>query len=70
VDPLWLFLSLILGGIGFVLLTYGRKRDRWPLIVAGLGFMAYPYFTGTVASLIGGGVVLGVLLWMALRLGW
>ncbi len=38
-DPTWLFLSLFPGGIGFVLLVYGRKQNRWPHIVAGLLFI-------------------------------
>jgi hypothetical protein len=69
-DPTWLFLSLIPAGIGFVLLTYGRKQGRWPQIVAGLGFLVYPYFATTVTALLAVGVVLGGLLWMALRLDW
>ena len=35
-DPTWLFLSLIPGGVGFVLLVYGKKEQRWPHLVAGL----------------------------------
>jgi hypothetical protein len=69
-DPIWLFLSLIPGGIGFILLVYGKKQLRWPQLVAGLAFMVYPYFTPTVMSLVGVGTLLGALLWMAIRLGW
>jgi hypothetical protein len=69
-DPLWLFLSLIPGGIGFVLFTYGRKRDQWPHIVAGLLLMVYPYFAATVTTLIAGGIAVGGLLWLAVRLDW
>jgi len=69
-DPTWLFLSLIPAGIGFVLLTYGRKQGRWPQIVAGLGFLVYPYFVTRVTAMLAVGVVLGGLLWMALRLDW
>jgi len=32
-DPTWLFLSLIPGGAGFVLIAYGKKQGRWPQIV-------------------------------------
>jgi hypothetical protein len=53
-----------------VLFVYGKKRDRWPQLVAGLGFMAYPYFTPSVGTLVGGGVILAGALWLALRLGW
>lgn len=70
IDPGWLFLSLIPGGIGFVLFTYGRKQERLPHLMAGVAFMAYPYFTPTVLSMSVVGVVLGVVLWGAVRLGW
>jgi hypothetical protein len=69
-DPTWLFVSLIPGGIGFVLLVYGKKQQRWTYLVAGLVFMVYPYFTPTVVSLVATGAVLGLLLWYAVRLGW
>jgi hypothetical protein len=69
-DPTWLFLSLIPSGVGFVLLTYGRKQERWPYVVAGLIFMVYPYFTDSLTALIGVGVALGVALWLAVRSGW
>ena len=69
-DPTWLFLSLIPGGIGFVLLVYGKKQGRWPQLVAGLLFLVYPYFATSVVSLVGTGTVIGFLLWYAIRLGW
>jgi len=70
VDPLWLFLSLIPGGIGFVLFAYGKKQGRWVMVVAGVVFMAYPYFTESIAALVGVGVLLGLLTWAAVRAGW
>jgi hypothetical protein len=69
-DPTWLFLSLIPGGIGVVLLVYGKKQQRWPQLATGLAFMVYPYFTPTIMSLVGVGTLLGALLWTAIRLGW
>jgi len=69
-DPTWLFLSLFPSGVGFVLLVYGKKEGRWPQLVAGLLFLVYPYFTGSVAALVGVGVALGVALWAGLRSGW
>ena len=69
-DPTWLFLSLIPGGAGFVLLVYGKKQGRWPHLVAGLAFMAYPYFATSVLSLIAIGVGLAVGLYVAVRSGW
>ena len=66
----WLFLSLIPGGIGFVLFVYGKKQERWPLLVGGLVFMIYPYFTPTVVSLVGVGIAAGFGLWLLVRGGW
>ena len=69
-DPAWLFLSLVAGGVGFVLFVYGRKQQRWPQLAAGLIFMAYPYFATSLVSLVAIGVVIGCVLWYAIRLGW
>ena len=69
-DATDIFLSLITGGIGFVLLVYGKKQGRWPHIVAGLVYMAYPYFVTGLAADVGVGVAIGVALWLAIRQGW
>jgi hypothetical protein len=69
-DPTWLFLSLIPGGIGFVLFVYGKKQQRWPQLIAGLLFMVYPYFATSVLSLVVIGGIIGFVLWYAVRLGW
>ncbi len=69
-DPTFLFVSLIPGGIGFVLFVYGKKQQRWPHMVAGLLLMIYPYFTPSLASLVGGGAAIGLALWYAVRIGW
>ena len=69
-DPMWLFLSLIPGGIGFVLFVYGKKQARWPQMVAGLLLMVYPYFTPSLIALIAAGGAIGVVLWYLLRIGW
>ena len=69
-DPTWLFLSLIPGGVGFVLFVYGKKQERWPQLVAGLAFMVYPYFATSVASLVAVGAAIGAALWLAVRTGW
>jgi hypothetical protein len=69
-DPTWLFLSLIPGGVGFVLLVYGKKHQRWPHLVAGVLFTVYPYFTTSLVSLIGTGAAIAILLWWAIRLDW
>ena len=69
-DPTWLFLSLLPSGVGFVLFVYGKKRERWPQLVAGLLLMVYPYFATSVTTLVGIGLLLGGSLWYVLRLGW
>ena len=69
-DADWLILSLIPGGIGFVLLAYGKKAGRWPHAVAGVLFLAYPYFTDTIWSLVGVGAAIGAALYLAVQQGW
>ena len=69
-DPTWLFLSLIPGSIGLVMIAYGRKQQRWPQLVGGLLLIVYPYFTTTVPTLVGVGVAIGVACWWAIRSGW
>ena len=70
IDPVWLFASLVPSGIGFVLFVYGKKQSRVVYFVAGLAFMAYPYFTPSLTALVGVGVALGAALWLAVRGGW
>ncbi len=69
-DANWLLLSLIPGGIGSILLIYGKKMGRFPQLFAGLALLIYPYFATTMLSLIVVGVVIIVALWVAVRLGW
>jgi hypothetical protein len=69
-DANWLLLSLIPGGVGFVLLTYGKKEGRWPHAVAGFLFLAYPYFTDSILSLVGVGLAIGAALYFAVQQGW
>ena len=69
-DPTWLFLSLIPGGVGFVLFMYGKKQERSPQLVAGLVMMVYPYFTQSLAGLLGVGLAVIGGLWLALRGGY
>jgi hypothetical protein len=62
-------LSLIPGGVGFVLFVYCRKQQRWPMLVAGLLFMIYPYFTTHVTALVAVGAGLSLGLHLVLRAG-
>lgn len=69
-DPTLLILSTIPGGIGFVLLALAKKYGRVPHFVAGIAFLVYPYFVGSVLSMVGVGAAIGVAFWLALRAGW
>ncbi len=69
-DPTWLFLSMIPGGLGFVLFIYGKKRDRWPHLIAGIAMMVYPYFAPTAMTMTVGGLAICAALWWAVRLGY
>ena len=70
VDGTWLLVSLIPGAAGFVLLSYGRKAGRWPHALAGLLYLAYPYFTTSLFALVGVGAAIGVALAYAVQQGW
>jgi len=65
-----LLLSLITGGVGFVLFVDGKKQNRWPQMVAGIAFMVYPYFVSSVGATLAIAAGLGVALWWAIRAGW
>jgi len=69
-DANWLLLSLIPGGVGFVLLTYGKKAGGCPHALAGLLFLAYPYFTTSILSLVGVGAAIGLALFYVVQQGW
>jgi len=70
IDPTWIFLSLIPGGLGFVLFIYGKKQSRWPQMIAGLLLMGYPYLATTATSLTVIGVLICAALWIAIRMGY
>jgi hypothetical protein len=66
----WLYVSLVISSIGFVLFVYGRKQARLPQLVVGLALLVYPYFvTALTPMLIVAAVLLGGL-GVAVRLGW
>lgn len=69
-DPTWLFLSLIPGGVGFVLMVYGKKQERGIHVLFGALFTVYPFFTESATMLVLVGAVLGVVLWWALKQGY
>ena len=69
-DSTSLFLSLITGGVGFVLMAIARKTHSWPYFVGGVAYMAYPYFVSGWIAFVAVGVAIGVALWIAVRQGW
>jgi hypothetical protein len=64
-----LLASMVVSGIGFVFLSYGKKQGRPPQMVTGLILMIFPYFVSNVALM--GGIATGVILlaWLAIRAG-
>ena len=69
-DPTVLFLSLITGGAGFVLLVYGKKQARLPYVVAGLVYLVYPYFVESAIAILAIATAVAIGLWLAVRAGW
>jgi hypothetical protein len=68
--PASLFASLVVGSIGLGLFIYGKKQARWPQLLVGVAMMVYPYFVSTFSSIVSIGLLLGIALWWAIRLGW
>jgi hypothetical protein len=69
-DPSSLFVSLMVGSVGFVLLAYGKKQQRLPHIFAGLALMIYPYFVDGWVMMAGIGAGICGALWWAVRVGY
>jgi hypothetical protein len=68
-DMGWLFASLIVSSVGYILFHYGRKLRRAPQIVAGIAMLVYPYFVHNVIVMIAVAVGLLLLTWAAVYLG-
>jgi hypothetical protein len=48
-DP-WVLLSgLLIGGVGFVLLLYGKKQYNMKCLATGVVMCAFPYFISSLA---------------------
>lgn len=65
-----LLASFLVGGIGFVLVAYGKKQARYPHMGIGLALMVYPYFVSNAWLILLIGAALCALLWGMSRLGW
>jgi hypothetical protein len=66
-DSAGLFLSLITGGVGFVLMAVARKTHRWPYFAGGLAYMVYPYFVDGMPAFTAVGLAIAAAMWIAVR---
>jgi hypothetical protein len=66
----WLFVSLLIGSVGFVLFVYGKKQSRLPHLLTGLALMLYPYFVASVFWMVAVACLILAALWLAVRQGW
>lgn len=69
-DPGSIFLSLLVGSVGFVLFVYGKKQERFPQLIAGLVLMVYPYFVSGALPMFLVGIIVVVAMWIAVRSGY
>ena len=65
----WLFASLLVSSLGYILLNYGRKLRRPPQAIAGIAMLVYPYFVHNVVVMIIVAAGLSLATWLAVYLG-
>jgi hypothetical protein len=69
-DPVWILVSLVVSGAGFVVFSYGRKQQRWPHMIGGGLIVVLPYFvTGPIAMVLVS-LAIGAAIWAMTRLDW
>jgi hypothetical protein len=68
-SPGTLIASMLVSTVGFGFFLYGKKQVRLPQLATGVVLMAYPYFVGGAALVIGIGAGIVLALWLALRAG-
>jgi hypothetical protein len=68
-DAGYLFASLVVSGIGFVVFSYGRKQRRFPHMCVGAVMTGYPYFVTNVPLMLGLVPALLAVLWLMIWLG-
>ena len=61
-----LVLSLVIGCVGFVCFTYGKRQNRFPQMLAGVILAVYPYFVSNLIAM--GAIAVAVLALMALAI--
>jgi hypothetical protein len=62
--------GLLVSSVGFVLLSYGRKLQRPPQLVAGVVLLVVPYLVPTILWLLLATVLIVALMWAALMREW
>jgi hypothetical protein len=62
--------GLLVSSVGFVLMSYGRKLQRPPQLVAGVCLLVVPYLVPTVPWLLLTTALLMGLMWAALMREW
>ena len=60
---------MFVSGIGYVLFSFGRRRERYPFTIVGVLMLVYPYFVSDVVWMLAIAPLLLLLLWAATRLG-
>jgi hypothetical protein len=68
-DMGWLFASLLVSSLGYILFNYGRKLRRAPQAIAGIAMLVYPYFVHNVVVMIIVAAGLSLATWLAVYLG-
>jgi hypothetical protein len=68
-DPGYLFASLFVSSVGFVLFRYGKKQRRPPHTIVGIISMVFPYAVDSVPVMLAIGACLWALLYLATRFG-
>jgi hypothetical protein len=69
IDANQLLLSLLVSGIGLVLLMYGRRQSRIPQLAIGLVLCIFPYFVSNLWLM--GGITVALLFacWFLVKAG-
>jgi hypothetical protein len=61
--------GMLVSGIGFVLLVYGKRMSRFPHLAAGLVLLVFPYFVSSVLWMLVIAAVILTALWFGVRAG-
>jgi hypothetical protein len=65
-----LLTSMLVSSVGFVLLVYGRKMARLPHVTVGAVLLIFPYFVGSIFTMLAVALALCLVLWFAVQRGY